>query len=426
MYRKGIADMNRLLVAGLLSLFAAGAMAQSAAGTGTALPEVAWASLLPGRGYAITIESSGGSDDPAYPLYSEAKKLIFAEKWNEARTKLQAIVKQYPKSGYRDDAEYWSAYALKHLDGKKAADAYRKFLKEYPHSSYVDDAVADLNEVTGVRPRIPVAPAAPEQPMVYMTSEGVVMSEGGHPMRIDSRGVVIGEGSDSVVMGKNGVTVHSDGKLYNYAYSVAPKARTVERAIRSTLRRMNRATLARTPMAMAGSQTGSHDPETQIQMEVLYALGETKEDEKSFGTLRDVALNQHHPLELREAALEAMADFKKYDVLSVYVDVAKHDTDIDIQNSAIDYITQHMNDRNKASQTLIDLYRAIPAGRTEERQSLFYAIADLGTDRSVDFLAGIARSGKDYELRKDAIYYLGSIGGERARAALYDILKGTK
>jgi hypothetical protein len=33
-------------------------------------------------------------------------------------------------------------------------------------------------------------------------------------------------------------------------------------------------------------------------------------------------------------------------------------------------------------------------------------------------------AGEDYDLRRDAVYYLGSIGGENARSALYDILKG--
>jgi HEAT repeat protein len=42
----------------------------------------------------------------------------------------------------------------------------------------------------------------------------------------------------------------------------------------------------------------------------------------------------------------------------------------------------------------------------------------------VDFLTTIALRHDDYELRRDAVYYLGNIGGEKARAALYEILRG--
>ena len=47
----------------------------------------------------------------------------------------------------------------------------------------------------------------------------------------------------------------------------------------------------------------------------------------------------------------------------------------------------------------------------------------MGNDKAVDFLKNVAMSDEDFDLRRDAVYYLGNIGGEKARSALYEILK---
>ena len=65
----------------------------------------------------------------------------------------------------------------------------------------------------------------------------------------------------------------------------------------------------------------------------------------------------------------------------------------------------------------------MPATKKERLETVLYTIADVGNDKAVDFLSTVARSHQNYELRTDAVYYLGTIGGEKARAALYQILR---
>ena len=89
-----------------------------------------------------------GKDDPALSMYKAGYELVLAEKWGEARKKLEEMVKKYPESEYADDAQYWSAYALMHTDRKKAEVEYKEFIKKYPKSNYRDDAIADLNQLT--------------------------------------------------------------------------------------------------------------------------------------------------------------------------------------------------------------------------------------------------------------------------------------
>ncbi len=330
-------------------------------------------------------------DDPGYAAYKEGYDLILDERWEEARKKLEAMIKQFPQSDYVDDAAYWSAFALRHIDSQKGTAAYEKFLKDYPKSNYYDDAVADLNQLK-VDPFM-VAP------------------------KVRARG-----GTSS----------------YSWSYSTPGHAelsmREAERALRNVQRlRTPRAgavlapgrsmTLLSREMATAG-RGEKLDPETELKIEALYALGNTKQDEKAFATLKDVALDFKAARPLRQAALDALVEFKKFDILPVYLVIAKQDTSEEMQNLAINFITSASKDRNKSVYTLIDLFNAVPKGRGDQRRTIFYCIADVGNDRAVDFLASIARTSDDYDLRREAVVYLGNIGSEKARAALFTILSG--
>jgi len=166
------------------------------------------------------------------------------------------------------------------------------------------------------------------------------------------------------------------------------------------------------------------DDATRLKVDALYALGEIKEDDKSFSTLKDVALDTRQVRPLREAAMDALSGFTKHDALSVFVEIAQKDTSADIQGFAIDYIGEHGTDKNQRVTVLGDLYRTLPKSRADQRRTIVYTIADVGNDRAVDFLKKVALADEDYDLRRDAVYYLGSIGGENARSALYEILKG--
>jgi HEAT repeat protein len=165
------------------------------------------------------------------------------------------------------------------------------------------------------------------------------------------------------------------------------------------------------------------EPGTRLKMEALYALGE-KEDEKAYQTLKEVALDQKQPRPLREAAIHSLSDFKKFDVLPVYMEIVRKDTNEEVQNSAIQYISQLGKDKNKSVETLAELFSTVPKRRTGQLETILFAVADIGNDKAVDFLTMVARTHESYDLRSDAVYYLGNIGGDKARAALYDILKG--
>lgn len=210
------------------------------------------------------------------------------------------------------------------------------------------------------------------------------------------------------------------------AIAIGPNTGNLLRQMKREMRHMDRSGGIRTPSAPFAMwrEEEKLDDATRLKIDALYALGETKEDDRSFSTLREVALDTRQVRPLREAAMDALSGFTKHDALSVFVEIAQKDTSADIQGFAIDYIGEHGTDKNQRVTVLGDLYRTLPKSRADQRRTIVYTIADVGNDRAVDFLKKVALADEDYDLRRDAVYYLGSIGGENARSALYEILKG--
>jgi hypothetical protein len=359
--------MKRMTHLGLLSLLL------SVAQVGGQTPPGRYAPIMVASAYEVE-----QPDDPGYALYKDGYGLILNEDWTNARKKFAELLGKYPKSSYVDDAAYWSAYALMHVDRTKAADAYRAFLRTYKESRYYDDAVADL---------------AVLDPMSMATAP---------------RPIPVPRVND------NGRTV---------TVTIAPQMKKLERVLLRESRLYSRLGLTSTftPFPMHVSE--ELNKETVLKMEALYALGESPEDEKSFTTLKDVALNRAQPMPVREAAMEALSHFTKHDVMPVFVEIARHDTSLLLGSYAIDYIGERGTDKDETVALLIDLFNGTPPGRSDQRETIFYTIADIGNEKAVEFLRTVALTSDNYELRRNAVFYLGSIGGEKAREALYEILQ---
>lgn len=329
-------------------------------------------------------EPEQGKDDPAYETYRAGYNLILEEEWDAARKKFLEVATKFPSSAYADDAEYWSAYALKHTDPAKARKAYEAFIAKYPESSFYDDAVADMEEGEAQSVTVTVAGDAP---MALRKFKG------------------------------------------GYSYGVGPNMRRAELQMRRAERQLG-TTWAKTPMPGISPAIPFSlllpdeelDERTQLKLDAIQALGESP-DEKSFAVLKEIALDMTQHRRLRIAAMDALVEYKKFDVAPIFLEIAKNDTSAELQNWAIDFVTQHGKDKNKSLTLLIDLFRALPASKKGQRDMILYSIAEVGNQKAVEFLASVARTHEDYSLRRDAIYYLGNIGGENARAALYDVLR---
>ncbi len=393
----------------------------------------------------------GRRDDPAFAVYREGYGFILDERWGEAQKAFNRIFSKYPASKYVEDARYWSTYALARIDREKALVQYGQFLKVYPSSRYLPDALADIAALQGAAPI--ASPASPDS--------GVII----RPFRLS---------------------------LPNFRMMALNFSR-MKRTLRHHLISLK---MMRFPSDGAfpsvPGESGGIDDATGLKIETLRALGETQEDARALETFRKIALDRTQPLPLREVAIDEMSKMHRTTPLPTLVEIAREDPSRDLRNlatlsiggvegdkektldalaglyhslprgrddqrayildavaeiggdraldflagvaktpgdaelqlSAIDYIGETGRDKNKSLGILVSLFGSLPKERTEARQTVLYSVADIGNDRAVDFLVNVARSDEDNQLRSDAVCLLGNIGGEKAKAALYDLLTG--
>jgi hypothetical protein len=239
--------------------------------------------------------SPDDQDDPGYTAYKEGYRLILDEQWEAARKKLTEVLSRFKQSRYRDDAEYWSAYALKHLDRKKAIKAYEDFLRQHPRSRYLDDVVADLAELQA---RAPMVAGNPDSVIIL---EGHEMPGIAQVMGMDIRGLSL-------------------------------NIRRMERVMRHELLSERMGQVAPVPFFV--EEETEHQPldrTTRLKINAIRALSQISDDPQSYSTLKEIALDTRQPQQVRSVALTSLANFKDADLLPVLVQVAENDTDAAIQ-----------------------------------------------------------------------------------------------
>ena len=320
-------------------------------------------------------------DDPAYGLYREGYAFVLEEKWDAALAHFTELIAKHPTSAYVDDARYWSAYALKNTDRTKALEAYETFLRTHRQSRYFPDAMADLAQL-----RLDLTWSTHLHTFMAITAP--------------------------------------DEEGNTYSIAVAPRVNGVERQVRFYARQREQQRPVREVDASRLFTGSIADPHVRLKIQALTTIGRGKEDRESFDALREIVLDRNQPPVLRIAAVNSLAGFRKHDALPVLEQIARGDTSEELQYTAIGLIGSLPRDKDRAVRVLADLYHSLPADQTTPRESALFAIADVGNDRAVEFLARVATTDENFDLRGDAVFYLGNIGSARARATLVEILRG--
>ena len=368
--------------------------------TGFLMPATGIAAGVPAepdpRGMVLL--STGEADDPAYALYREGYRAILEERWSVARKHFAEMRKRFPNSRYRDEADYWTAFSWKHDDWTKARAAYEKIIREHPGSAYLGDAIADLGmlEIEAALANVPHPPPSlqsVEQEVRIRIPEELQRIE--HEIKLIAR--TAGQQGGHVMVIREGDTLL--------------------------------ARLPRAPLRITLMPPDAYDPDVQIRLGALDAMVAGKRDESTFDALHDIALDTGQPVPIRRVALNSLTGFPHKDPGAVFLAVADHDTNETIQRIAIELFARSNRSRSDRSERLIDMFRRFEKSGAKREGALsttLYALAAIGDDRATEFIATIARSGKSNALRNDAIYYLGNIGTDRARHALFKIVRGEK
>ncbi|HYP02194.1 MAG TPA: tetratricopeptide repeat protein, partial [Pyrinomonadaceae bacterium] len=85
---------------------------------------------------------------PAMKLFREGRDLIENEAWAQAAEKFRGFINTYPRDNDVDAALYWYAYALKRQGNpREAAKALKRLIKDYQRSGWREEADAMLTEL---------------------------------------------------------------------------------------------------------------------------------------------------------------------------------------------------------------------------------------------------------------------------------------
>ena len=342
----------------------------------------------------VFIAFTPGPDDPAYALYRDGYGAVLGEQWQTARKCFAELHRRYPGSAYADDAAYWTAYTWREEDPEKAATLYRKLLREFPRSPYLDDAVTDLKflEVGAElarRDEIPGTPGPPHDVRIRMPEELGRLRE--HMMQLQAteerlssqRLMVFGEGDTLII-------------------------RTL------------------TPLRPPGVRQ-QFDAQLQMRMQALQEVARSRATGDAVRALREVALDRRQPIPLRQSAVYSLGTLRRPETGPFLLEIARSDADADLQRSAIEAYAQNAPERGKAVEELIGLFKRFngPGQRNDGRLgTTLYAIASIGDARATEFLAEVARTNTNDDIRNSAVFYLGSMGTDRSRAALIRLLRG--
>jgi HEAT repeat protein len=291
--------------------------------------------------------------------------MVLNEQWTKAREFFSELTMTYPESEFCDDALYWTGYSRSQNDElTEAIEAYNQLIDDFPSSQYYDDAIADMTEA---QTRLQI-----EQLSHELEQHGALLEE------------------DRVRM-----------------------ERDVER-------QLQRLTWSRN--MFPGMGHAEADPETQLRVDALTALNPDANDMASFGTLKEIALDQGNPLVLREHAVHIISGADNELALPVFIALAKSDTNKSLCMLSLDYLAQTPGETSVDA--LIEVFQQVSPNNEELKAHVFYSIAAVGNDQAVDFLSSVAMGNTDMNLRREAVFYLGSIGSEKSRTALQTILRG--
>jgi len=179
------------------------------------------------------------------------------------------------------------------------------------------------------------------------------------------------------------------------------------------------------PMRMRNTPQ-PQDPQMRTRLQAMQELAQSSGKSDAPQALRGIVLDEHQPAQLRLWAVYSLGSLRQPEARTALLEIARADALPDLQRSAIEVYAQSAPERGKAVDELIALFEQFSGkGSTRDPRlgTTLYAIASIGDARATDFLAKVARTHPDDDIRNSAVLYLGSMGTERSRNALIQLLR---
>jgi HEAT repeat protein len=167
------------------------------------------------------------------------------------------------------------------------------------------------------------------------------------------------------------------------------------------------------------------ESDRKLRLTALYALAKMRSEspDEVEAVMKDVAKRTSEDRETRLAALYALSDARSDAPIDLYKDLALQEKDEEIRKVAVHLLAKSVGDKTVAFNTLSGIYGKSSGSDRQLKEAALYGIAEIGNAQSVGFLKNVAKSDPDQEMRRQAVYFLGSIGGDEAKTALIELLR---
>ena len=459
-----------------------------------------------------------GANTPAMKLFREGRDLIEEEEWAKAAEKFRGFINTYPRDNDVDAALYWHAYALKRSGNlREAAKQLGRLIKDFPNSGWRDEADAMLTEIAPALGQTEVInqslntdseelkiialqslfDSSPERAISYVNEwlkptstasrkmkEAAVSLLGAHggkqaiPLLLDIarnqpdlklRQTAIHrlgeEGGDAVLDDLMQIyEADRDGKVKQqvlHAISEMESPRAHAKLLAVARNNAENIEMRRFAIHRLGEREDANayvdlvqiydaDQTGELKMEVLHALSES-EDPRAQAKLLEVARSGNN-IELRRQAIHWLGEKEGESTIDELMRLYQTEQSADVKQQILHAFSEMESARAKAKlsevarnanenselrryaihwigesddanaiQTLVTLYDGERDG--EIKQTLIHAFGESKQKAALRKLMQIARGDASIELRKQAIHKLGESDDPEALRFLEEILK---
>ncbi len=345
-------------------------------------------------------------EDPGARLYQSARESLNRRRYAEAASRFSELRAEFPRSGYVADSYYWEAFARFREGGprqlRQAAELLAVQRREHPNASTRRDADALMVRVEAQLARRGDADAAA---VIAETASGPCDEQ--QEVRLAALSALLNMNAEQAVPILQEVLESRD------ACSVELR----RRAVFLISQKMTDESVD----ILLDLAHRNPDPDPEVREQAIFWLHQVDSPE-ALDALESILIESDDP-ELQERAIFAISqrndDGRAVRILKDYAE--RSDIPSELRANAIFWISQ--NPDAGGARYLIELYPRLDDPELKERA--VFGISQAGGPDARAWLSERVRDGReDVEIRKNALFWLGQMGGVVAAdlEGLYDTL----
>lgn len=312
-------------------------------------------------------------------IYQSAKKLIFEDKWDEARDQLQELIEKYPKDPYVDDAMFWIAYSYEKEEKlEEAFKTYQDMRNRFSSSKYSEDAQAN-----SIRIARQLADEGEKKYLDFLAAISEDQKNSETDIKLQAL-FALGqqEHADIIPLVKNILNSDNNPRMKEQALFVLGQSDKKE--------------ATELLKEIAGS-----DEKQEIREKAIFWLGQ-KEEPGIAEFLRDLTINSDY--KIAEKAIFSLSQNDSPEALEYLYEISKKSDNSKLQEKAIFWIGQ--SESGQSLKYLSNLYDGNFSEAIKEK--IIFSISQIESPLAINKIKAIASDSKNQslKLREKAVFWL--------------------